>query len=207
MGWGGCCVAGLYSGHAGWHRWWWNETRSRCRFMLLSRVSVCVSVSPTHFSFDSLGIYITVTMARHTHTWRGEPCISRARLSEVLCYQIKPCCYLCANYNIGPFRGIQMWIIFIHYICHVITGFFLLVSFVFLQIALGSSPPCPTHLRTSRHSPGWPPLPCRPHPARKEHPVTAPTPPPRVSKPDLFGKTLQRLNNSHAWLLIMTAIL
>lgn len=81
---------------------------------------------------------------------------------------------------------------------------FLLVSFVFLQIALGSSPPCPTHLRTSRHSPGWPPLPCHPHPARKEHPVTAPTPPPRVSKPDLSGK---RPNNSHARLLIMTAIL
>lgn len=81
---------------------------------------------------------------------------------------------------------------------------FLLVSFVSLQIALGSSPPCPTHLRTSRHSPGWPPLPCHPHPARKEHPVTAPTPPPRVSKPDLSGK---RPNNSHARLLIMTAIL
>lgn len=101
----------------------------------------------------------------------------------------------------------------------------LLVSFVFLQIALGSTPPCPTHLRTSKHSPGWLPLPCRPHPARKEHPVTAPTPPPHVSKAKFTvlrkglccsnGGTHQLChrrqrpskNNSYAWLQIMKAIL
>lgn len=84
-GWAGVgarCVAVLYSGHAGWHRWWWNETRSRCRFMIVSRVSVCVSVSPLHFSFASLSIYITVIMARHVDMSCGEPCISRARLSR-----------------------------------------------------------------------------------------------------------------------------
>lgn len=56
------------------------------------------------------------------------------------------------------------------------------VFFVFAQIALGSAPSCPTHLRTSRHSPGWPPLPCHPHPVHKEHPVTAPTHQLHVSK-------------------------
>lgn len=52
-----------------------------------------------------------------------------------------------------------------------------------MQIALGSSPPCPTHLRMSKHSPGWPHPPCHRRLARKERRATAPTRQPHVSRP------------------------